>query len=264
MYIISVAGPIAAGKSTFLDEFYPRLRPQMPSVNIWAMNEPQFWEDSQTSKLAAEYFSVTPDTPKVQDIVYRFQVAMLYDRANMIKEAIKQEYDVVLMERSPLEDEFFWNNLHQRGMIADRDLDVLFQTRTHLFSDFKIDVLISISIPAKDAYQNALKRAQQQEERAAELNIFPMETYEQMNEFYWGFELQHLAGLENADCKVVELKFSELVEDLEGQVNKVCDIVNADYHRKQNPPESDSIIHRAWEGMADLLDDSEILFQDNE
>jgi hypothetical protein len=54
------------------------------------------------------------------------------------------------------------------------------------------------------------------------------------------------------------------VEDLEGQVNKVCDIVNADYHRKQNPPESDSIIHGAWEGMADMLDDSEILFQDNE
>lgn len=263
MYVVSVAGPIAAGKSTFLDEFYPKLCSQMPSVNIWAMNEPQFWEDSQTSKLAAEYFSVTPDTPKVQDIVYRFQVAMLYDRANMIKEAISKGCDVIVMERSPLEDEFFWNNLHQRGMLYARDLGILLQTRTHLFSNFQIDTLINISIPAKDAYQNALIRAQEQEDRAAELNVFPMETYEEMIDYYWRFGLHYLVDSEGTNCKVVELKFSDLVEDLEGQVNKVCDIVNAHYHASQTPPEPDSIIHKAWEGLADMLDDSDILFTDN-
>lgn len=259
MYIISVSGPIAAGKSTFLEAFEPRFKYEMGELSpkIWFMQEPQFFKGSKSHELAAEYFGITAETPKdkAQDIVYRFQLAMLYDRAAHIGEAKTKDCAIFVMERSPLEDEFFWDNLHGRGLLSERDLAILHNTREHLFGeDFAVDVLININIPAKDAYQNALNRAKRNNDRAPELNVFPMETYELMHEWYFGFTLRAIL----AGSEFVELKFANLQEDLPSEVDRVCEKIKA--HFNNHSPGLLDFVAPAWENLVDLLDldDSEL------
>lgn len=261
MYIISVSGPIAAGKSTFLEAFEPRFKYEMGELSpkIWFMQEPQFFKGSQSHELAAEYFGITAEMPKdkAQDIVYRFQLAMLYDRAKHMQEAQNKDCAIFVMERSPLEDEFFWDNLHQRGLLSTRDLAILHNTREHLFGeDFAVDVLININIPAKDAYQNALNRAKRNNDRAPELNVFPMETYELMHEWYFGFTIRSIL----AGSALVEVQFSKLAEDLEGEVNRICEKIPRHILFGGFFDCADDVITPAWTNLTGLmdLDDSEL------
>jgi hypothetical protein len=180
---------------------------------------------------------------------------MLHDRAKHMQEAQNKDCAIFVMERSPLEDEFFWDNLHGRGLLSARDLAILHNTREHLFGeDFAVDVLININIPAKDAYQNALNRAKRNNDRAPELNVFPIETYEFMHEWYFGFTVRAIL----AGSELVELKFANLQGDLPSEVDRVCDKINA-YFNNHSPGLLD-FVTPAWYNLVDLLDldDSEL------
>lgn len=134
--IISIEGNIGAGKTTILDQLQEYMK---DNKRVAFLREPvDVWEkikDKKTGETVLQKFYANKEK-----YAFPFQVMAYSTRLSAIRNILKQDYDVIVCERSLEADKhIFAKMLHHDGLIDD----VSFQIYNHFYQEYSEDCSLS-------------------------------------------------------------------------------------------------------------------------
>ena len=121
--IISIEGNIGSGKSTLVDLLKERLQNQNKNLKICFLKEPvDQWEkfkDIDGETILEKYYA------NQSKYAFQFQMMAYISRLSSIKSVLKENYDVIICERSVLTDKnVFAQMLYDDNKLTDIEFDI--------------------------------------------------------------------------------------------------------------------------------------------
>ena len=171
--IVSIEGNIGSGKSTLVDKLQKHFA---GSERVCFLQEPvDIWntiQDKEGNTMITKFYS---DTKKYS---FAFQMMAYISRLSMLREAIKKDYDVIVVERSMFTDKMvFAKMLYDDGKIEE----VEYQIYNKWFDEFIQDLPPIDIVYVKTSPSIALKRV---EKRAREGESIPLAYLENCHNYH--------------------------------------------------------------------------------
>lgn len=184
--IISIEGNIGTGKSTFIEKAQTYFKHINTSMKIGFIPEPvDVWtsvRDNEGVTILEKYYV---DQHKY---AFPFQMMAYISRLAVMREALKQEYDVIIMERSMFTDrEVFAKMLYDEKKIEPIEYNIYKKWFDEFVDDFPKILHIYIQADPSVSFKRVINRARQGEH-------IPLSYLEKCHEYH---ETWLLAGKED-------------------------------------------------------------------
>tara|TARA_Y100001958_G_C21237301_1_gene564074 strand:- start:1111 stop:1803 length:693 start_codon:yes stop_codon:yes gene_type:complete len=171
--IVSIEGNIGSGKSTLVDQLQKNFA---GSERVCFLQEPvDIWntiQDKEGNTMITKFYS---DTKKYS---FAFQMMAYISRLSMLREAIKKDYNVIVVERSMFTDKMvFAKMLYDDGKIEE----VEYQIYNKWFDEFIQDLPPIDIVYVKTSPSVALERV---EKRAREGESIPLAYLENCHNYH--------------------------------------------------------------------------------
>jgi len=180
--IISIEGNIGTGKSTFIEKVQEYFNHIKPTMNIGFIPEPvNVWNsvtDNEGVTILEKYYE---DQHKY---AFPFQMMAYISRLAVMREALRQDYDVIIMERSMFTDsEVFAKMLYDDKKIEPIEYNIYKKWFEEFVDDFPEILHIYIQADPTVSSDRVIKRSRQGE------NI-PLSYLEKCHEYHENWLLE--------------------------------------------------------------------------
>lgn len=183
--IISIEGNIGSGKSTILNHLKDYYKNKTSIGSICFLDEPvELWntiKDSNGVTILEKYYS------NIDKYAFSFQMMAYISRLSIFRKAIKQDYDIIITERSIYTDcNIFAQMLYDNKKIEEVNFVIYKKWFTEFLDDFPDINYIYIKAEPTISHKRVLKRSRQGES-------IPLEYLEKCH-------IYHEKWLQNATC----------------------------------------------------------------
>jgi len=197
--VISLEGNIGSGKSTLLKHIKDFYKSNGTSLSICFLDEPvELWNtirDSNGVTILEKYYENT------EKYAFAFQMMAYISRLSLFRNALKQNYDVIITERSVYTD----CNVFAQMLYEDHKLEEIeFIIYKKWFDEFAMELpeinYIYVKTDPDVAYQRVMKRSRQGE-------TIPLAYLEKCHEYHenWLKNIDHSIRIFDANCDITEM-----------------------------------------------------------
>ena len=181
--IISIEGNIGTGKSTLIEKVQQHLTELYPHVKIGYIPEPvDIWNsvtDNNGMTILEKYYE------NQHKYAFSFQMMAYISRLSIIRDALKQSNDIIIMERSIFTDcEVFAKMLYADGKIEEIEYNIYMQWFNEFIGDLPTIWHIYIQATPMVSAGRVIKRGRQGE-------IIPLSYLEKCHEYHENWLLKN-------------------------------------------------------------------------
>ena len=175
--IISIEGNIGTGKSTLIEKVQKYLSEQYPHVKIGYIPEPvDIWNcvtDNNGMTILEKYYE------NQHKYAFSFQMMAYISRLSIIRNALRQANDIIIMERSIFTDcEVFAKMLYADGKIEEIEYNIYMKWFNEFIGDLPMIWHIYIQAAPTVSAGRVIKRGRQGE-------IIPLSYLEKCHDNHW-------------------------------------------------------------------------------
>ena len=176
VFWVSVTGSICAGKSTLIEALKGEYRAGNLPENTVFVREPHENPLSLAFGYKKAYFNPKINAegkPEDPTVPFKFQVAVLQDYYNLVKNISEQHYPdpvLVITERSHIDAGIFWEQLF--GHTSNREHTSLIHTREDLYRGRTPDFTVNLLVRVDTALERANKRLSETPSKKGETGKF--------------------------------------------------------------------------------------------